>query len=80
MSGRISARLKELNITLPNAAAPAANYVPFVRSGNLLFIAGQLSIDGAGNVCARHDFEAQARQVFQRLKAGWPWNTLGRPC
>lgn len=45
MAGRIAARLKELNITLPNAAAPAANYVPFVRSGNLLFIAGQITIE-----------------------------------
>jgi enamine deaminase RidA (YjgF/YER057c/UK114 family) len=42
MAGRIDARLTELKIELPNAAAPAANYVPFVRTGNLLFTAGQL--------------------------------------
>ena len=42
MAGKIDARLKELKIELPNAAAPAANYVPFVRTGNLLFTAGQL--------------------------------------
>jgi len=41
----ISQKLTELNITLPNAAAPAANYVPFVQSGNLLFISGQLPFE-----------------------------------
>lgn len=44
MPGRIEARLKELGIELPQASAPAANYVPFVRTGNLVFLAGQLPI------------------------------------
>jgi enamine deaminase RidA (YjgF/YER057c/UK114 family) len=42
MAGRIEARLTDLKIELPQAAAPAANYVPAVRSGDLLFIAGQI--------------------------------------
>lgn len=42
MAGRIEARLKELKIELPQAAAPVANYVPTVRSGDLLFVAGQI--------------------------------------
>ena len=42
MAGRIDAQLKELKIELPQAAAPVANYVPAVRSGDLLFIAGQI--------------------------------------
>jgi enamine deaminase RidA (YjgF/YER057c/UK114 family) len=42
MAGRIDARLKELKIELPQAATPLANYVPTVRSGDLLFIAGQI--------------------------------------
>ncbi len=42
MAGRIDARLAELKIVLPQVSAPAANYVPFVRSGDLLFIAGQI--------------------------------------
>ena len=33
-------KLKELNITLPPVAAPAAAYVPFVQTGNLVFISG----------------------------------------
>lgn len=37
------ARLSALGITLPDAAAPAANYVPFVISGKMLFVSGQIS-------------------------------------
>ncbi len=44
MTGKIDARLAELDIELPQASAPAANYVPFVRTGNLLFIAGQVTV------------------------------------
>ena len=39
--GQIDKRLAELGITLPVAAKPVANYVPWVRSGNLVFISGQ---------------------------------------
>jgi enamine deaminase RidA (YjgF/YER057c/UK114 family) len=39
--GQIDQRLHELGITLPVAAKPVANYVPWVRSGNLVFISGQ---------------------------------------
>jgi len=46
MAGKIEARLKDLGITLPEAPMPAANYVPFVRSGNLVFIAGQIPMEG----------------------------------
>ena len=42
MSAEIDAKLASLGITLPVAAAPAANYVPFVQTGNQLFISGQL--------------------------------------
>lgn len=42
--GQIDNRLKELGITLPEAAAPVANYVGFVRTGNLVFTAGQVPI------------------------------------
>ena len=42
MAGKVEGRLAELKIALPQAAAPVANYVPAVRSGDLLFIAGQI--------------------------------------
>ncbi|CAJ1453589.1 unnamed protein product [Effrenium voratum] len=42
LAGRVEARLAELGLKVPEAAAPAANYVPFTRSGKLLFISGQI--------------------------------------
>lgn len=46
MTEAIEGRLKELGITLPVAAAPAANYVPYTISGNTLYLSGQLPIEG----------------------------------
>ncbi|MPY76088.1 MAG: RidA family protein [Alphaproteobacteria bacterium] len=43
MTGRIDARLEQLGIALPAAAAPAANYVPFVLTGTQLWVAGQIT-------------------------------------
>ncbi len=48
MAGRIDARLKELDITLPKAASPVANYVPFVVTGNLVFVSGQVTLGPNG--------------------------------
>jgi enamine deaminase RidA (YjgF/YER057c/UK114 family) len=42
MPNPIDSRLEELGINLPQAAAPAANYLPYVISGNMLYISGQL--------------------------------------
>jgi enamine deaminase RidA (YjgF/YER057c/UK114 family) len=44
MAESIERRLADLGIVLPKAAAPIANYVPFVRTGGLLFIAAQLPV------------------------------------
>jgi enamine deaminase RidA (YjgF/YER057c/UK114 family) len=44
MAGKIDKRLKDLGIELPVATTPVANYVPFVVSGSLLFIAGQIPL------------------------------------
>ena len=41
----IEERLRELGVELPAAVAPIANYVPFVRTGSLLMISGQLPLD-----------------------------------
>jgi enamine deaminase RidA (YjgF/YER057c/UK114 family) len=47
MTGRVATRLRELGIELPEAAAAVANYVPYVVSGNLVFVSGQLPmVDG----------------------------------
>ena len=46
----IDARIAELGIVLPEPARAVANYVPFVRTGDLVHISGQLSNDASGGV------------------------------
>jgi len=46
MPGPIETRLAALGVALPEAPAPAANYVPFVQVGDLLHVSGQISNDG----------------------------------
>jgi enamine deaminase RidA (YjgF/YER057c/UK114 family) len=48
MAGRVDGRLTELGIVLPQPAAPAANYVPFVVTGNLVFVSGQVTFGPNG--------------------------------
>lgn len=43
MTSAIETRLASLGVTLPDAPAPAANYVPFVQAGDLVFVSGQIS-------------------------------------
>lgn len=50
---KIDARLQELGIELPAAPAPAANYVPFVLSGNQLFVSGQVSAGPDGLILGK---------------------------
>ena len=46
--GKIDERLGELGIKIPEAAAPVANYVGYVRTGNLVFVSGQVPLrDGS---------------------------------
>jgi enamine deaminase RidA (YjgF/YER057c/UK114 family) len=46
----VEQRLAALGITLPEPVAPVANYVPFVQSGSLVHISGQISIDSEGGI------------------------------
>jgi len=45
MAGKIDQRLQELGIALPDGPAPSANYIPFVVTGNLVFVSGQISYE-----------------------------------
>lgn len=50
MSSRIDQRLAELGITLPEASAPVANYVPYVITGNMVYVSGQTSRNADGPI------------------------------
>lgn len=46
----IQGRLEQMGVTLPSAPAPAANYVPYVRVDDTLYVSGQISIDESGEL------------------------------
>lgn len=64
-------RLTELGITLPSPAAPAAAYVPVVRTGNLLYISGQLSMGEEGIIkgCLGKNISVEQAQIGARHAA-----------
>ncbi|NBB52747.1 RidA family protein [Rhizobium sp. CRIBSB] len=65
----VAARLTELGITLPEPARAVANYVPFVQSGALLHISGQLSNDASGGIkgTVGDDVSPEQAQAAARL-------------
>jgi len=62
-------RLEEAGIQLPRPSAPVANYAPFVMTGSLLFISGQVSLGPSGLVKGRlgEDLDVEAGQAAARL-------------
>ncbi|MEM7442151.1 MAG: RidA family protein [Pseudomonadota bacterium] len=48
MTGTVAARLAEKNIVLPEPVKPLASYVPWVKTGNLLFVSGQVPFKDGG--------------------------------
>jgi len=69
------ARLRAVGVGLPAPAAPVANYLPFVITGRLLVISGQLPFDGEGRLAPEHrgklgrDIFNEAGQTAARLCA-----------
>jgi enamine deaminase RidA (YjgF/YER057c/UK114 family) len=53
MAGTIDKKLQELGIAIVAPKAPMANYVPFVRTGNLLTVSGQVCFDNDGKLVAK---------------------------
>ncbi len=58
----ITSRLAELGVTLPDAPAPAANYVPFVQVGSAIYVSGQISSGPDGMITGKlgADMDAEA--------------------
>ena len=52
--GAVDRRLQELGVALPAAAAPVANYVPYVRTGNLVVVSGQICLGADGKIADAH--------------------------
>lgn len=71
MAGRYEARLAELGVTLPDAPAPAANYVPFVTVGDIVYVSGQVAMDNGKLVIGKlgHDMDVEAGAAAARLCA-----------
>jgi enamine deaminase RidA (YjgF/YER057c/UK114 family) len=59
MAGAVEKKLAELGITLHTPASPVANYVGFVRTGNLLVVSGQVCFDAEGNLVAKGKLGAE---------------------
>lgn len=53
MAGTVEKKLADLGIVLHEPASPIANYVGFVRTGNLLIVSGQLCLDAEGKLVAK---------------------------
>lgn len=71
MTDNPEARLNDLGLTLPEPSAPVANYVPYVISGNLVFISGQISKIGETMIGGRlgEDLTIEAGQKAAQLSA-----------
>jgi enamine deaminase RidA (YjgF/YER057c/UK114 family) len=63
MAGQIEMKLAELGITLPRPMAPIANYVPYVQTGNLVVVSGQVpAIDGKIAITGRLGYAVSAER------------------
>ncbi len=65
----VAARLEELNIVLPTAAAPVAAYVPVVVAGGLAHVSGQLPFVGGQLVTGRLGDDVSAEQGYEAARA-----------
>jgi enamine deaminase RidA (YjgF/YER057c/UK114 family) len=68
---QVEDRLAAAGVTLPQPNAPVANYVPFVRSGDLVHISGQVSLDASGGIkgVVGEDVDLETAQKAARLCA-----------
>ena len=77
MTSKVEQKLLENGVTIPDAPSPAANYLPFTRTGNLVFVSGQVPfVDGklevtgtVGENASVEDAQGQAKVCAINLLA-----------
>ena len=69
--GNFEKKLAEMGVTLPAAPAPAANYVPFVKVGDMVYVSGQISKDDSGLITGKlgDDMDTAAGAAAARVCA-----------
>ncbi len=68
MNNVIEMKLKTLGISLPDAPSPAANYVPFVISGNQIYVSGQVSSDSNGFICGKLGLNMSVEEGYKAAR------------
>jgi len=69
MSGQFETRLSELGVTLPDAAAPAANYVPYMVVGDIVYVSGQLPATAGGLITGKLGADMATEQGAEAARA-----------
>lgn len=69
--GQFESKLAEMGVTLPEAPAPAANYVPYVQAGDMLYVSGQIAKDDSGLIIGKlgDDMDAAAGAAAAKVCA-----------
>ena len=69
---QVEDRLAAAGVTLPQPNAPVANYVPFVRTGDLIHISGQVSLDASGGIKGVvGEDRSEERRVGKECRSRW---------
>ena len=69
MTSKAEQRLQEIGVTIPDAPTPAANYLPFTRTGNLVFVSGQVPfVDGKLSVTGTVGIDASIEDAQGQAK------------
>ena len=79
MAGTVEAKLSSLGIALPAPKAPIANYVPFVRSGQLLTVSGQVCFTADGKLAAKGQLGGAVSVEDGQQASGSGWHHRGSP-
>ncbi len=71
MARDIEGKLRDMGVTLPDAPAPAANYVPYVQVGDTLYVSGQIPVGSDGMITGKlgDDLDVETGAAAARICA-----------